>query len=458
VIDLGTRRELFVDRFLIERLTSARLTLHEPRREDVAIAFDSPWEGIFSGYPTVLHDGERYRAYYRGLREAGRDGSAAEVTCTAESPDGIHWTKPSLGLFEVAGTRQNNVILAGAPPFTHNFSPLLDTRPDVPEGERFKALAGLSASGLVAFVSGDGVRWRKWQEAPVFTEGVFDSQNVAFWSEHEGRYLCYFRSWKRIDGANYRWISRTESPDFLHWSAPVEMTFGDAPAEHLYTNGTSPYFRAPHLYLALAKRFFEGRVALPPEEAERLVAHPGYRAASSDSVLMTSRGGDRYDRTFLEAFIRPGPSPRDWICRDNTPALGVVPGGERALFLYRGSHYAQPTCHLARYSLRTDGFISVQAPYAGGELLTKPFTFAGSALEINVATSAAGGVRVELQEPDGRPIPGYALADCPEILGDDIARTVLWTHGADLKPLAGRPVRLRFAMKDADLYSLRCCA
>ena len=135
--------------------------------------------------------------------------------------------------------------------------------------------------------------------------------------------------------------------------------------------------------------------------------------------------------------------------------MDVVPADARTMFIYRMSHYAQPTSHMARYSLRTDGFISVNAPYRGGELLTKPLTFSGSKLEINFVTSAAGGIRVEIQDGDGKAIPGYALADCPEIIGDKIDHTVSWSAGTDIARLAGKPVRLRFSMKDADLYSLR---
>jgi len=125
VLELGSRRELFVDHFLIAKLDGVRLTLHEPRREDVAVKFDRPWEGGFSAYATVIKDGGVYRMYYRGLPDAGHDGSAEAVVCYAEANDGIAWTKPPLGLFAVKGTRANNVVLTNAP-FTHNFSPFLD--------------------------------------------------------------------------------------------------------------------------------------------------------------------------------------------------------------------------------------------------------------------------------------------------------------------------------------------
>ena len=260
---------------------------------------------------------------------------------------------------------------------------------------------------------------------------------------------------KKVGGESFRWISRTTSKDFAHWTEPVEMDFGDTPPEHLYTNGTHPYYRAPQIYIALAKRFFPTKAALSAEQAKALVSNPKYRIASSDSVFFTTRGGSHYDRTFMEAFLRPGPSVEDWVARDNTPALGVVPANAREMFIYRVSHYAQPTCHMARYSLRTDGFVSVSAPFRGGELVTKPFVFSGSKLELNFETSAAGGVRVEIQDESGKPFPGYALADCPEFIGDEIDHVVAWSAGTGVASLAGKTVRLRFVLKDADLYSLR---
>ena len=450
-VALGDRRELFVDGFMIDTLKNLELRLHRPHREGTALRFDAPWEGGFSGYVAVLNDEGVYRMYYRGA-----PGSPTPaVVCYAESRDGVLWEKPSLGIYEVMGTRENNVILADAEPYTHNFCPFIDTRPGVPPAERFKALAGDEKSGLVAFVSTDGIHWRKLWPEPVLTGGMFDSQNVAFWSEAENQYLCYFRTWTGEGYTGFRTITRSTSSDFSTWSDPVEMTYGDTPQEHLYTNATTPYYRAPHIYLAFPKRFFPEKAALSPEESERLVQNPKYRIASSDAVFMSTRGGNRYDRTFMEAFIRPGPTVRDWVARDNTPALGIIPANEREIFLYRMSHYAQPTSHVTRYSLRVDGFVSVHAPYEGGELLTRRFTFSGSELELNFAGSPAGGLRVEIQDGEGTAIPGYRLEECPEMIGDVIDRVVRWEKGSDLAPLAGQTVRLRVVMRDTDLYAFR---
>ena len=371
-LTLGSRRELFVDDYLIERLDGTSLKLHEPKLAGVTLRFDRPWEGAFCGYVTVLHAGNYFQMYYRGLPHAGRDGTAAEVTCYAESRDGRVWHKPSLGLFEVHGTRDNNVVLAGQPPFSHNFTPFLDTCPGVPLKERYKAVAGTVESGLFGFVSADGLRWRKWSKKPLLTKGAFDSQNVAFWSPSEQCYAIYLRTWTKGKFKGFRTVSRSVSPDFRHWSEPVEMGFGDTPREHLYTSQTHPYFRAPHLYVALPMRFFPGRRVLTPAQARALGVDPHYSGDCAETVFMTTRGGTNYTRTFMEAFIRPGLDPGNWASRAGLTALGVVPTGPGEMSLYKQAHYAQPTCHLRRYTLRTDGFVSVNAPYRVANVSPNP--------------------------------------------------------------------------------------
>jgi len=326
--------------------------------------------------------------------------------------------------------------------------------------ERYKALAGTMVTGLFAFGSADGLQWKKLQETPVLTTNqvpfpyMFDSQNVAFWSLAEERYVMFFRVFKE----GVRRVARAESADFVHWKKVELMQYRDAAdketvVEHLYTSQTHAYFRAPHIYVALAARFLPGRQVLTAKEAEAINVHPSYFKDASDAVFMTSRGGNVYQRTFLEGFIRPGLGAENWVSRTTYPALNVVQTGPAEMSVYVNQAYAQPTAHLRRYSLRLDGFSSLRGPYSGGEVTTKPITFAGERLKINFATSAAGSVRVEIQEESGKAVPGFALEQSRELIGNEIERTVSWNDGSDVSGVSGKPVRLRFALKDADLYS-----
>ncbi len=409
VLNIGCRRELFVDDYLIERLDGVELELHHPRK--MPLSERPPAEG---GYATIIKDGDIYRRYYRSyIGDASKRYSFdKEVTCYEQSRDGVNWTAPDLGLYDIPGVEKGNVILADMAPYAHNFSPFLDRRPGVSPEQRYKALGGFNTrkepgkGGLVPFVSGDGIHWKKLVDKAVVKCKVycFDSQNVSFWSESEQCYVCYFRYW--IRDQKQRSIARAVSQDFIHWSEAVAMNpnIGD---EHLYTNNTHPYFGARHIYISLPTRFMPGR------------------DGSTDIMFMTSRGGDRYDRTFKEAFMRPGLDPERWGNRSNYVALNVVPTGPAEMSIYHNGSGR-------RYVLRTDGFVSVHAGYKEGEMVTRPLKFEGKKLEINFSTSAAGSIRVEIQDSGGEPIDGFTQADCGEIIGDKIAYTVSWKGGEDV--------------------------
>jgi sugar phosphate isomerase/epimerase len=433
-LDVGSRRELFVDEYLVDGMQGLALQLQHPRPTETVMVFDQPWEGATCAYFTVFLDGERKRMYYRASPASG----APQFTCYAESDDGVHWTRPALGLYPFNQSRDNNIVWSGEG--AHNMAPFIDTNPAAPADQRYKALAG---EPPLALVSADGLRWHKLLEAPVLTQGKFDSQNLAFWDAVRGCYVAYFRIF--VDGV--RSVARSDSPDFVHWSDPRPVCWGDGPKEHLYTSAILPYFRAPHILLGFPARFVPDRQPV----TDSLL--PGV----SDAVFVTSRDGKRFERRFMESFIRPGRERANWTDRNNFVAWGMLPTGTDELSLYVSRHFRHPTAHLQRYVLRTDGFVSLHAPYRGGELLTKPLVFSGDHLRLNFATSAAGSVQVEVQDADGVVVPGYSLQDCSTLVGDHIEGTVRWAGGAELTSLAGRPVRLRLVARDADLYSLRFC-
>ncbi len=442
-IDIADRRELFVDRFLIEQLTNASLKLAEPQ---LAPAVNPPRP--HGHYATVLRSTRGFQFYYRGDKdpkitwkthgiEAYHDG---EVTLYAESQDAIHWTLPRLDLFNHPSFPEGNIVLMDEAFVNHNFTPFIDTRPGVPDSQRYKALGGIAfqphqsevrerrgPGGLKAFASQDGIHWRRLRDEPVIPESwgkYFDSQNYAFWSESEQQYVCYFR--RLMNGL--RSIARTTSKDFIEWTPFVEMQ-ANLPGEHLYTSCTQPYFRAPHIYVATPTRFMDKR------------------GAATDILFMSTRGNHQFDRQFTQSFIRPGLGPDGWANRANYAAIGIhqTSPTEMSLFLTGGR----------RYTLRIDGFASLNAPLDGGEMLTKPLRFQGDELEVNFSTSAAGRIRFEIQDQHGSPIPGFSLDDCEPLWGDSLSKTVSWKGNPNLAPISHQPIRLRVELSDADLFSLR---
>jgi hypothetical protein len=191
VVELGQRRELFVDEFLIDSQEGVSLRLQQPVPQEIAITFDEPNEGNISYYVRIFRDGDVVRMYYRGAHYDWPSRTTThQVVCYAESKDGVDWIKPKLGLFQFEGSKDNNIVWMGVG--SHNFSPFRDTNPDCKPEDQYKAL-GSGNGGLVAFASPDGIHWRPIKEEPVITKGAFDSQNLAFWDQHRGRYVDFHR-------------------------------------------------------------------------------------------------------------------------------------------------------------------------------------------------------------------------------------------------------------------------
>lgn len=407
-----------------------------------------------SGYGCVMRDealGE-FRMFYRG----GGDIDPPEVTCIATSPDGISWTRPALSLFTIDGITTNNVVWTASRPSygeSHNFSPFIDANPACPPDARYKAVALQyeETRKLGAWASPDGIHWRRLRDEAIISRGGgFDSLNVAFWDPNIAQYVCY----SRVGSNGLRSIQWCASPDFLNWGEPAPLEFRPPQTEQYYTNGVTLYPRSPRLYLAFPMRFVPERktVGQPPRDTDGL----------SDAVLLTSRDGRQWRRTFREAFIRPGPDPNNWgeAHGNQTPLTGLLQTGEGELSIYWFEGYVSGTPRIRRGAIRLDGFASLHAGAREGEMITAPLSFTAAAdapaprLLLNFSTSALGSVRVEVQDASGRPIPGFALSDCDVIWGDELARPVTWKGGSTLPAsTAASSFRLRFVLLDADLFA-----
>ncbi len=471
-VDIGSRRELFIDSFLVDKMIGkAEFRLHAPIKREVAIKYDESWEGNASGYATIFQDGDIYRMYYRGHRYIV-DGkklkqAQSEVVCYAESKDGINWNKPKLNLFAWKGSKENNIIWLGGPE-THNFAPFKDTNPNCKPDEIYKAIGGtVTSKGLLTFKSKDGIHWKKLSDRPVVTKGAFDSHNTCFWDVEQKRYIMYVRYFDAGQFKGLRSIGVSYSTDFTNWTEPVGIIYPNSPPQQMYTNQIGPYIRAPHILMGfptryVAKTLNEHGKQLDPVTLRNLLTKTHTRLGTdlTDGVFMTSRDGQAF-RRWDEAFLRPGPqSAGHWIYGDNYQSYGLwetaSPEGTNEISMHFTEYAWLDAKHQSRrYTIRLDGFVSLNAPLSGGELLTKPLLFSGKKLSINYSTSALGSLRVELQDADRKPITGYGIDDCLEHYGDSVQQTIAWKNGTDLSALAGKPVRLKFVLKDADLYSFQ---
>jgi hypothetical protein len=504
-----------IDDYLVARLSGdAKLRLNRPVPQEAVLVTDKPWEGNASGGFTIFQDGDIYRMYYNARQFEMSDTTLSEpsgLTCYAESTDGINWVRPDLGLIEFNGSKNNNIIIDSQALEVPGdaFVPFKDPNPNAAPDAKYKAWAtrfpnyspGATTrkghsfevpDGLHALKSPDGIHWTTMSDGPVIEDGLLDSLNLAFWDSVRGEYRDYHRNEFRaaktgedsyaahtvnskpeasLRGSRYGRDMRTAtSRDFIHWSEPEYINYTQGRTDELYDNQIRPYFRAPHIFMGFPTRYIERDWSdaiedLPEleERRRRSDVSERYGTALTDVMFMSSRDGRTFD-LWPESFIRPGLRPQDnWVYGDNYPAWGLITtksmfaGAPDEISMYATEGYWRgDSMALRRYTMRLDGFASVQAPLSGGELVTKPLIFDGRELVINFSASAAGSIRVEiLRDQMDMPVDGFSLEDCIEVLGDDLERVVRWSGGSDLSNLSGVPLRLRFILKDADLYSLR---
>jgi hypothetical protein len=244
------------------------------------------------------------------------------------------------------------------------------------------------------------------------------------------------------------------SDDFVNWTEPVPVQYpGDIDRE-MYTNAIMPYERAPHIL-----------IAFPTELTDTFSAdqvHP---------IFMSSRdGGATFVRRGEALIPNEAPQERDGN-RGNYMARGLLRGNEREYFVYATEGYgyedtdgitgfkksSSPSGRLRRFVYRVDGFVSARGGLSGGAVVTKPFTFQGDQLVLNYIAWPVhpGEVQVEMQNAAGQPLKGLTLADCVPLHGDEIGKEVTWRSGVNPGAYAGQPVRLRFQLRHADLFSFQ---
>lgn len=472
VIDIGSRKQLFVDALMIAESSGVRQVMHTPHHTGERLIWaDTPWEranrGLFWNQNTVRKEGDKIRLWYQliTLKDDPKlkgPHAATQSMAYAESTDGLRFIKPKLGLCEMFGTREHNILI----PASRGGTVWID--PKAPPTHRYRSQTKGAKGHLHFFHSADGLRWHETHSVNI---GHCDTQNIAFWDQRVGRYALYSRVWVRFPGkeGNYRYHRRLESDDLVHWDDQGPVIRADKVDLAKYDAATKQppvdyygacVFRYPDehgVYLALAEAFWHWY-----ERPDKKRLGPN----RMDARLFVSRDGKRFERVGgRRAFLRNGPegsftSRMVWACPS------PIPMGDELWIYYMGSNmdhagYVDQAAKgeirtgLSRAILRLDGFVSARAEYSGGKLTTPVVRFQGDALRLNIDTSAGGAAWVELLDQAGKPIPEFSRADALPICGNSVRLPVRWKGDADLGKLAGKPVRLRFHLRDCDLYAFQ---
>ncbi len=182
--------------------------------------------------------------------------------------------------------------------------------------------------------------------------------------------------------------------------------------------------------------------------------------------LAFSRDGFHWDRTNRETFMGATLEKNSWE-RAYIHSIGGVCNavGDKLHFYYTAFQgdesnlnpnsqwngmYANASTGLA--TLRRDGFASMKAGVEEGTLLTRPLSFNGKHLFLNLDASQ-GALDVEVCREDGKSISGFTRRDCRTIQVDSTRQQVQWRGKDNLESLAGKPVRLKFIMTNSELYA-----
>ena len=484
--DLKNKKHVFIDWSLIEpgyglsfggeqsesweMPSGVLLKPHLPRLDRIPlISPDKPWEhgNAKSGmgvYSTLFEDDGRYRLYYdsgdeSGVLEAKEELGTQRTLAYAESTDGIHWVKPNLGIVSFNGSRNNNIIYgldASPGRDAHGSSVFKD--PSAPPEAKYKMVHQGAYQGRFAVlgaISADGLHW-KMIEKPLISTYLNDVQTGVCFNPEKNRYVGYFRGWthhEHLASHGRRTITYAETDCFEKWPVPrtvVETDMLDRPDTDIYTNS---YVRWPN---AAAHLMFP---ALYIRNGDYTEVH-----------MMTSRDGLKWQRPLRQPVI-PGGEPGTNSQGGVYAGCGLASFNKGEISLTyaprRSSHNqvfydnSNPEDGILTATWRQDGFVSLEADSLG-QCSTVVSTFSGNHLKLNCWTRYGGDIFVELADAanDTRftpspAIPGHSFDDCDPISGDCINQTVTWQKQSDLSTWANKPIRIRFRMRRARIYSLQ---
>jgi hypothetical protein len=455
--DLFKSQFFMDDSWIAESWRLGRVWHKARKRPEPVLRAEAPWEGAPVMYGTVLFRDGRFRMWYVSWCGAFRGAIAY-----AESPDGVFWTKPALGLVEVNGSKANNLILARPDLYVDNLGVI-----DDPADKKWPlkmiywmAGDGHKSSGLAAARSADGIHWD-------FSLGMV----LPHWGDRTnmlperdaGKYVVYGRIPRMMAAPrSCRTVARTESRDLRRWSEPelvIKPDPEDDPRLQIYS---ATVFKHESLYLGFIERMNMAPDVLDPE-------------------LCFSHDGRTWQRTRArQPFIERGPAcswDGYWV---NLPSSAPVRRDGQLLFHYSGRstghthHDAYRLAGIGLASLRVDGFCSLQAVEKDGWLVTPPLRWVKGELHVNLDPRrditthpgyGGGQLLAELRDPAGRPIPGFTFDDCLPLLHNtahsnraDGTLPVKWKEEKRLAALAGRRVRIAFRLRDAHLYAFKAVA
>ncbi|MCW3053885.1 MAG: hypothetical protein JWN14_3055 [Chthonomonadales bacterium] len=474
-LTVSDRKQLFIDRRFIDSSENVALVMNPAQK--LGIVLDStrePWELGTGGFFRVIEDRGKFKMYYGAFTEAGKS------LCYAESLDGLHWTKPSLGLVTVRGAKNNNIIYADN---AIDATIMIDPQ-DVQE-RRYKLFRSnlsddLKVGGVYASYSADGIHFTEAGRVfPMWPE----TSLIADWDPRIRKYVVFTRVFVR-NHENQRRIARLEMDDLLKpWPhnpqapllsppAPENIPLvlatdaQDNPFCDFYTNAAHIYSPAEDVYLMFPAPF--RHFAPSPGRQPWFRFEPGNDYGLIEVQMAVSRDGIHWSRPDRRPYFPMG-LPDEWDRWVNMMGSGIVRQGNSLYQYYWSSgrghdggilrkEYDNSIPTKSAYGAvrqRLDGFMSADFAYTGGTLSTPLLRFSGTHLQFNIDSGGMGTAFVEIRDAHGQPIPGFTYAESEEIGGNFLDTTARWKGKSDLTALRGKPIRLHLKARGAKLYAFQ---
>lgn len=488
---------LFIDLKHVQSMEGVNQIFHQPSKEKgPVIVPEHPWEGdrvdIWSK-PVWSEELSRWQMWYWG--------GEGLLPMYAESTDGINWDKPLLGLVDWKGSSDNNIINLGFNASgKENRIVVIRDDLETDSSRLFKGLTRVKGR-LIPLVSADGHNWT-----------LLEGDNIASGDEYRLGYDAlnnqYLATSKTMEGSGEfyphtegdlplsefgRRVSLSVSDDFVNWSDPVLIFWGDEVDQELGikrinkviedADRRGPIFVNPDEFYTdvynMAIFNYEDMYLGMPMIFNQSGTYPYWGGFQNDGILypslIASRDLHEWDRLNREPFIPHSKiSDKNNFDHASISAMPPVQHDDELWFYFNGSRFTHLTpehrnklrqspdqiikgIFLAR--LRIDGFTSLHADRKSGKVLSVPIKVTGPRLYVNV-DAGEGELRTEIQDAaTGKPINGYEISDETSIdasipISEDIVSVpVRWQDKKDVAELLGREVMISFALDNVHLYS-----
>ena len=454
-LDIGTGKILFVDKQYFTKVEGVRLKLHPPRKTgEATVVSEYPWENATLNWCSVLKDGNTYRMWYECYDVVGWPTTDDTSFCYAESDDGIHWTKPKLGLVSYQGSKDNNILFrqigeANARSRVHGSSVFLD--PAASPESRFKCVSQGMFQGIgdrpyyvAGMTSADGLIWTRLPQ-PICR--VFaDSQYSGFWDCALNKYVLFGRV-----GGRGRAVGRSISDrfdEFSHLSLVAQTDEGHPADSDLYNPACTPYPGASSLYLMFPSLF-------------------QHKPDTLDIHFAVSRDGDKWTWPDRSTPFIPLGKQGDFDSGSLYMANGCLEVGDELWFYFSGSPLKHEEVTIEKLAIpsnrrvisraiaKRDRLVSVTADASAGTVQTPLLKFSGQQLILNAIARSGGQVRVGLLDGEEKFIPGRGIEDCVALTTDNPSWTVSWTDGDNLSECSKKPIRLLIELQDAEVFGFQ---